>query len=547
MLNPRILLVGFGFLALLMHGCFLLAQESSPETILIKNVRLIDPVSPAEDRAVNILIKKNRIDNISEDPIREGKGILVVDASNGVLLGDLDIGGPASFLILDQNPQENPEILLDTKTHAVFAVHKGNILRNYLKSVVGSEPETPRRRWFAYTPPPRSYPVAYRYRPKWNRWNTRYVSGIFLGAVLLDRQFWLSQDESSRQQVGDLDAFEGGKIRALRFGAVGTLNFERRWIYTFFAATKAFDKGFDSRKDDDFVLFDYRLDIPLTEKMSLAVGKQKEPISMERLAALSFWPMQERATALDALLPARNVGVTLSGTMLDRRMTWAGGVFNDWFDAGQSFSESSNQFVGRMTWLPFISADESSLLHVGFGVRYTDGREKLRYVTTPEFNQSPIFVDTDPLDGDNALAYNPEVSWRMGPFWLSSEALITDVSAPQLDNPLFHGYHVSGAWSLTGEMRPYNRRSGVFGQLPVAKPVTEGGLGAWELAMRWSNLDLTDGKVEGGELGIFSLGLNWWPVRPASFSANYRYTTLNRFGTTGKSSGLALRLLLMLE
>jgi len=547
MLNPRTLLVGLGFLVLLMHCSFLLAQESSPDTILIKNVRLIDPVSAAQDHAVNILIKKNRIDIVSEDPIREGKGILVVEASNGVVLGDLEIGAPASFLILDQNPQENPEILLDTKTHAVFAIHKGNILRNYLKSVVGSEPQVPPRRWFAYTPPPRSYPVAYRYRPKWNRWNTRYVSGIFLGAVLLDRQFWLSQDESSRQLVGDLTDFEGGKIRALRVGAVGTLNFERRWIYTFFAATRAFDKGFDAGEDNSLIIYDYRLDIPLTEKMSLAVGKQKEPISMERLAALSFWPMQERATVLDALLPARNVGVTLSGTGLDRRMTWAGGVFNDWFDAGQSFSESSNQFVGRTTWLPFISADESSLVHLGFGVRYTDGREKLRYRTTPEFNQSPIFVDTDLLDADNAMTYNPEVSWRMGPFWLSSEAVLKDVSARQLDNPLFHGYHVTGSWSLTGEMRPYNRRSGVFGQLPVAKPVTEGGLGAWELSMRWSNLDLSQKQVEGGELGILSLGLNWWPVRAASFSANYRYTSLDRRGTRGKSSGVALRLLLMLE
>jgi phosphate-selective porin OprO/OprP len=547
MLNPRTFLVGFGFLILLMCPSFSLAQEVSPETILIKNVRLLDPVSPAEDRAVNILIKENRIEIVSEDSVREAKETLVLDGSNGVVLGALDIGGPASFLILDQNPQENPEILLDTKTHAVFAIHKGNILRNSLKSVVGSEPEAPGRRWFAYTPPPRSYPVASRYRPKWNRWNSRYVSGVFLGAVLLDRQAWLSQDESSSQQVGDLDAFEGGEIRALRFGSVGTLNLERRWIYTFFAATKAFDQGFDSRKDDDFVLFDYRLDIPLTEKLSLAVGKQKEPISMERLVPLAFWPMQERAAALDALLPARNVGIVLSGTGFDRRVTLAGGVFNDWFDAGQSFSESSNQFVGRTTWLPFISADESSLLHLGFGVRYTDGREKQRYRATPEFNQSPVFVDTDLLNADNAMTYNPEVSWRMGPFWLSTEAVFKDVSAPQLDNPLFHGYHISGSWSLTGEMRPYNRRSGVFGQLPVAKPVTEGGLGALELAMRWSNLDLAQKQVEGGELGVLSLGLNWWPVRAASLSANYRYSTLTRFDTTGKSSGLALRLLLMLE
>jgi hypothetical protein len=65
--------------------------------------------------------------------------------------------------------------------------------------------------------------------------------------------------------------------------------------------------------------------------------------------------------------------------------------------------------------------------------------------------------------------------------------------------------------------------------------------------MRWSSLDLSQEDVDGGELGIVSIGLNWWPVRTAVVSANYRHTTLKRFGVTGRSSGLVLRLLLMLE
>ena len=108
MLNRRILLIGFGLLILPVYPSNVVAEASAPDTILIKNVRLIDPVSAVEDHAVNILIKKNRIDIVSEDPIQEAKGTLVVDGSNGVVLGDLEIGGPASFLILDQNPQESP-------------------------------------------------------------------------------------------------------------------------------------------------------------------------------------------------------------------------------------------------------------------------------------------------------------------------------------------------------------------------------------------------------------------------------------------------------
>ncbi len=515
---------------------------------MVKNVRLIDREGQTQDQAVNILIKAERLEIVTQDVIPAQEGMLVLDASSGVLLGDLDIGQPSNFLILNQDPREDITILLDTKQHVVSAVHQGKILTNNLAVVSPSETPSRRKpRWFAYTPPPRSLPFSYRDSRKWNQWNTKHIFGTFYAALVLDRQYWLSQDEVSEQQVGDLKAYEGGEIRGMRFGAVGALKFERPWIYTIFAATTAFDRGFDTRDDNSLVFYDWRLDIPLASKMSLAVGKQKEPISMERLMNIAQIPQQERSTEGDAMLRARNVGAVLSGTGLNWRMTWAGGLFNDWFDGGKSFSESSSQLVGRTTWLPFLSDDESNLVHRGLGVRYTNARGALRYGTTPEFNQSPIFVDTDPLPANYAVAYNPEVSWRFGPLWLLSEAVINKVSAPELGNPLFHGYYVSGTWSLSGEVRPYNRRSGVFDQLPVARPVTQGGWGSWEASVRWSNLDLTEGRVEGGEVDILSLGLNWWPVRVASLSANYRNISLNRFGTRGKSNGLALRLILILD
>jgi phosphate-selective porin OprO/OprP len=474
--------------------------------------------------------------------------MLVLDASSGVLLGDLDIGQPSNFLILNQDPREDITVLLDTKQHIVFAVHKGQILTNNLVVARPSDsPTKTKARWFAYTPPPRSLPFSYRDSRKWNQWDTKHIFGTFYAALVIDRQYWLSQDETSEQQVGDLKAYEGGEIRGMRFGAIGALKFERPWIYTIFASTTAFDRGFDTRDDGSLVFYDWRLDIPLSSKMSLAVGKQKEPISMERLMTIAQMPQQERSTEGDAMLRARNVGAVLSGTAHDRRMTWAGGLFNDWFDGGKSFDESSSQLVGRTTWLPYVSDDDSNLFHLGLGVRHTNAKGALHYGTTPEFNQSPIFVDTDLIPANYAVTYNPEVSWRWGPVWLLSEAMFNKVSAPEFGNPLFNGFYFSGTFSLSGEMRPYNRRSGAFDQLPIAKPVTQGGWGAWEASMRWSNLDLNDERVEGGEIDVFSLGLNWWPVRVASLSGNYRNITLNRFGTRGKSNGLALRLLLVLD
>ena len=96
-------------------------------------------------------------------------------------------------------------------------------------------------------------------------------------------------------------------------------------------------------------------------------------------------------------------------------------------------------------------------------------------------------------------------------------------------------------------MRGYRKRSGTFNPLPVSRPVNQGGWGALELAFRYSNTDLTDGTLEGGEMDIYSLGVNWWFTRSTSLSVNYRHITLDRFDTQGDSSGLDARILLMLD
>jgi phosphate-selective porin OprO/OprP len=407
--------------------------------------------------------------------------MLVLDAEGLVLLGDLDIGDSPDFLILNQDPRQDFTVLLNTKKHVVFAFHGGAIVTNQLRLLKETGQPKKKPRWFAYTPPPRSLPLTYRDSKKWNNWDTEHFSGMFFGALVLDRQYWLSQDEASEKQVGDLESYGAGEIRGTRFGVVGALKFKRPWIYSVFAGSEAFDRGFDAKQGNSLVLYDLRLDIPLTNSMSLAVGKVKEPISMERLMPLAYMPMQERSTLMDALFRARSVGVVLIGTGVDRRLTWAGGVFNDWFDGGKSFGASSSQLVGRTTWLPFLAKDEGNVVHLGLGVRYTNGNGGLRYRTVPEFNLSPIFVDTDFLLTDYAMTYNPEASWRIGPLWLLGEAAISKVNLTGSDQAVFHGYYVSGSWSLSGEIRPYNRTSDVFGPLPVAKPVTRGGgaLGSW--------------------------------------------------------------------
>jgi len=533
--------------------------EVIEQKIVIRNVTFVDPAKKNKSTTANLVITNKLFDLVTQDDIDVGHGDIIFDAQNGFILGSLESGEIANFLILDENPHENIEALLDTKKHILLAIRNGIVIRNNLKqesNLSSTSPpkkrKTKRAGWIAYTPPQIALQSVYK-SDSWNVYSNDYFSTLFVGAIALDRQKWLSQDQESKLQVGDNSLLDGGEIRALRFGIGGALKFKNPWVYTIAGATNSFDKGFDTNTSDNVTFFDWRLDIPTAFNTTLSIGKQKEPMSMERLMGMVFLPNQERSVVSDALMPSRNVGIVLSGSNKNQTITWAGGIFNDWLDDNDSIGENSTQFVGRSTWLPYESEDESELVHLGFGYRYSNAKEDIRFTSEPEFNLSPTYIDSGLFDAEQVSTYNYEASWRSGPYWLASEYVRTDIDAPLLNDPSLSGYHVSAAWALTGEMRAYNKKSGTFSPLPVARTVEQSGRGAWELTSRWSVFDGNSGGINAGKTKIFSAGLYWWLTAKLSLSFNYRHINLDRCSfisancdLQGSSSGINTRILFLL-
>jgi hypothetical protein len=112
-----------------------LAAAAGPsDSVLIRNVRLIDPEGKTDYILVSVLVKGGKLDIVTKDEIESARADLIVDADNGVLFGQLEIGEPPSFLIFDVDPREDPQALLDTKTHARFAMRRGEIVKNHLSA-----------------------------------------------------------------------------------------------------------------------------------------------------------------------------------------------------------------------------------------------------------------------------------------------------------------------------------------------------------------------------------------------------------------------------
>lgn len=138
------------------------AQYVDPQNVLIRNIQLIDRDDDDAKVIVNILIRDNRVEVVTKDEIPLGEVSMAIDGRNGFLLGALVIGEAPEFIILDQDPRENFDVLVNSRPH---------------------------------------------------------VDGLFVASLVLDRQHWVSQNDDNRQQVGDVDLFDGGEIRTLRAGA----------------------------------------------------------------------------------------------------------------------------------------------------------------------------------------------------------------------------------------------------------------------------------------------------------------------------------------
>ena len=515
--------------------------------ILIRNVTMIDQSGKTGDVVVNILIKKKKLELVTQDKVAMSQADISFDANGGFILGTLEIGNSAAFLILDQDPRTNVDVMLDTRSYAVFAVSKGEVVLNKLLRIDVDTSEQ-LRGWQSYAPPAVALPISYQNKRKWNVFRTKPVTGVFGGAILMENTRWLSQDNNNEQQVGDLSQYEGGSIRAFRAGLGGTFNFKKPWTFVFSFGTQAFERGFEQGDLDEFVLYDYRVGIPIGSA-TLTVGKTKETISISRLSAMMYEPaQQERASVADGLLPARNIGIVINNTFFKERMTWSAGAFNNWFETGKTFSNNPTVITGRITGLPYMSKDESHYLHLGIAGRYSNAAGGVRYKTKTEIFNGPVSVDTELInDASSTFHYGLELAWVKGPFILISEYIQSTVKSSIFNNPSFMGYNIVASYVISGETRTYNKRSGLVRRVNVANGINSGGWGELEIYSRWSSIDLSDKSIDGGEMNTFSVGLNWFPISAIQANINYRYSTLNRFGELGFNHGLVTRLSFILE
>ncbi len=277
---------------------------------------------------------------------------------------------------------------------------------------------------------------------------------------------------------------------------------------------------------------------------NLRMGHFKEPFSLNELTSSKYITFIERASP-NLFAPGRNAGFMLHDAVLGDRVTWAAGLFqdtsddpgNDQYDDGQAVRDGDEQFTMRVTGLPWYADDGRQMIHAGFAYSYRSREQNLRFRQRPEAHLSPRFVNTGRLGMiDHESRLGAELAGVFGPLHFQSEYMTSLVQMSQdlnQDDPSFDGWYVQVGYFLTGEHRPYKKSGGHFDRVKPKSNWDEGGTGAWEIAGRYSQLDLTDSGINGGVMENYTLGLNWYLNQNVRIMWNYIHTQVEDLGGLG--------------
>ena len=364
----------------------------------------------------------------------------------------------------------------------------------------------------------------------------------FGGRIMNDWVVIGSYDDNLRTSLGD--PTQGTEFRRVRFFNSGTIynNIDYKLQFDFV--------GGDADLKDAYIQINQ---IPAIDH--LKIGRYKEPFGLEELTSSKYITFMARALT-SPFQPSRNSGVTTHNKVLDGRMTYAIGTFlnTDGFGSTQAGETAQFNVTGRITGLPWEK--ENNLVHLGFAYQLRNpDKNEVQYSSEPETHQQPDFVDTETLDNvsdENIMGF--ELAAVYGPFSIQSEFQRSTLNRTiSLDNTQnsetkdkeistnFSAFYVYGSVFLTkGDHRSYG--GGSFGRVKPKKNFgQESGFGALELALRYSDLDLIEGKsaitdgdfvgsslVEGGELSDITVGLNWYLNPSTRIMFNYVFADVDR-------------------
>lgn len=315
-----------------------------------------------------------------------------------------------------------------------------------------------------------------------------------------------------------VDAVHVGAPTAISDRALG-FSSELRRIRMGFGGTVP--GGFGYKVEADFAESDVvLLDAFMTYQdgpLKLTVGQHNTFQGLEELSSSNDVSFIERSAFTDAFNFIRRAGV--SGEYAKGALLVQAGVFTDNFAALDSGNDGYS-FDGRVVFAPKTGKTQ---LHFGGSAHWRklgDTVPSVRYRQRPLVHSADIrFVSTPSIDGEAETGFGAEAAFIRGRLHGAAEGFWQSVDRPGLADPQFFGGSVEAGLFLTDDTRAY--KEGMFKEVHVKNPVSDGGIGAWQINLRYDHLDLNDAGIVGGRQDGYMASLIWTPMDYVRFMINY--------------------------
>lgn len=256
--------------------------------------------------------------------------------------------------------------------------------------------------------------------------------------------------------------------------------------------------------------------------MTITAGYMKMPFSLDYMTSPKYLAFAERALPI-ALVPGKKIGVEISSH--GPRWNLAGGIFGGKYNATPTKKVASNWGESiRGTYVPFMQGHALWEMGASYAWRRTDSTDTYKASTHPEtYVVGSKLVDTGNITNVSSFSSEGlETAVVSGPWTAQAEYIRTDVNrngnSPKL---VFNGWYMQTTWMLTGEQRWFVPSKGTFTTIKPHRTVSSGGIGAWEIALRYSKLNLNSLNITGGKERDITVGVNWYPEKYVRFVLDY--------------------------
>ncbi len=355
------------------------------------------------------------------------------------------------------------------------------------------------------------------------KWKMKILGRLFADYGYMDGNAGLpfgvdTDDDGMFDAVGSVDPYDHKtEFRTARLGVEGLIKGSTKYKFEIDFA------GGDVNITDAYLQWNGVWDVA-----DVKIGQFKTPNSLEELTSSRYITFLERAQLTDAFGLSRQTGVGVSANGDNWSASFGG--FGENLNTDIAFDEGWT-VAGRATFAPIL--DDDKFVHVGGSFRYRDISDDVgtaRYRQRPHAHiSSERFVNTGSFAADSDLFLGGEVAAGWGPATVQAEyaRVKADMNIPGMANPSFYGWYVDASVFLTGERRLYQGNKGTFGRVKVLNPVNDGGLGAWQLAVRYDMLDLNDVGISGGEQSYIIAGINWHLNNYTRLMVNYAHVNVD--------------------